>query len=271
MTAGEPYDVTVDYADHPALLPAIPGPDTTLNPYLDTVSGYYASGLSGIALLVQPVEPPSVLPRLGTQGVLVDLPYALAADPSGTSPGTLQVWLGPAAPADAVAQLTAAGLYVDRVETVAQREQELGQDGAALAFPYFVVAAALAVVLAGGALLVTAAVGARRRSYELAALRVLGAQQRTLVAASRRELVLLTVFGTAVGTASGLLAAALVLPYLPATQTGGRGRRLGVRPAWLPVLVVVATVLLVTLGLAQVAAVRIARLSVPERLREAQA
>ena len=38
-------------------------------------------------------------------------------------------------------------------------------------FPYFVVAAAFAVALAGGALLVTAAIGARRRSYELAAVR----------------------------------------------------------------------------------------------------
>ncbi len=271
LTADGPNDVTVEYADHPVVLPAIVGPDTRLNPYTGAVSGYYGAGLNGTTVLVQPVEPPSVLPRLGTKGVLVDLPYALAADPTGTTAGTLQVWLGAAAPSDAVDQLAAAGLSVDRVETVANREQELGQDGAALAFPYFVVAAALAVVLAGGALLVTAAVGARRRSYELAALRVLGAQQRTLVAASRRELVLLTVFGTAVGTAGGLLAAALVLPYLPATAPVAVLADSPAGPAWLPVLMVVATVLLVTVGLAQVAAVRIARMSVPERLREAQA
>lgn len=271
MSDVQPFDVTVDYADHPAVLPAILGPDTALNAYTGTVSGYYAAGLSGTSLLVEPVEPPSVLPRLGVSGVLVDLPYAMAADESGTTTGTLEVWLGAAAPPDAVDRLVAAGLSVDRVETAASREMELGQDGAALAFPYFVVAAALAVVLAGGALLVTAAVGARRRSYELAALRVLGAQQRTLVAASRRELVLLTVFGTAVGTAAGLLAAALVLPYLPATRPVGVLAGSVSGPAWVPVLVVVASVLLVTVGLAQAAAVRIARMSVPERLREAQA
>ena len=269
--ANKPFDVVAEYADHPAVLPALPGPDTELNTYVGTLTGSYASGLSGASALVHLSEPPSVLPRLGTDGLLVDLPYALASDPAGTTQGSLQVWLGTAAPADALQQLADAGLAVGKVETVAEREQELAQDGASLAFPYFVLAAVLAVVLAGGALLVSAAVGARRRSYELAALRVLGARSRMLVAASRRELVLLIGFGVVVGTAAGLGAAWLVLPYLPATKPVPIiGNTVG-GPAWLPVLAVVVGVLVVTLALAQVAAVRIARMSVPERLRESQA
>ena len=260
-----------EFADHPAVLPALASPGAALDAYEGPTGGSYATGLSGGTLLVQPGAVPSFLTRSGSRGVMVDLGYAAAADPSGTTIGEVQVWLGAAAPADAVARLGAAGLVVTRVETVQAREAELSRDGNALAFPYFVVAAAFAVALAGGALLVTAAIGARRRSYELAAVRLLGAGQRTLEAAGRRELLALMVFGTVVGCLAGLLGARLVLPSLLGTEASSAAGTLPEGPAWLPVVAVLVVVLGVAALLAHLAARRIARLSVPDRLREAEA
>ncbi len=266
-----PRDVLASWADHPALLPTLNGPAVTLNPYAGDSGGSYAAGLSGSTILVSPLPTTAVVPRLGDAGIMSDLTNALAVDPRGTSVGTSQVWLGPEAPVDALERLSAAGLTATQVETVRFRTEQLAQDGTALAFPYFVVAAVLAVILAGGALLVTAAVGARRRAYELAALRILGARWRTLVGAGRRELALLTLFGCLVGFVAGLVAASLVFPFLPSTAPNPAYGITSPGPAWLPVLVLVGIVVVVALLLAHLAARRIARMSVPELLRETQA
>ncbi len=271
LTSNLPRDVIMTYGDHPALLPALLAPSTQLNPFPGASGGSYGNGLSGATVIVDPLVGHSVLPRLGQSGALVDLDLALRADPRGTTQGSVQVWLGPEAPPDALDRLAAAGLEPEQVETVTGRQDELAQEGSALPFPYFVMAAVLAVVLAGGALLVTAAVGARRRAYELAALRILGAPMRTLVAAGRRELLLLTVFGTIVGAAAGLAGAALVLPSLPATAPSLWAPDHGTGPVWAPVAAVVAAALVLAVVAAQVAAVRIARMSGFDRLRETQA
>ncbi len=266
-----PRDVFASWADHPALLPTFNGSSVNLHAYAGDSGGFYAAGLSGTTILVSPIGGSSILPRLGVSGIVSDLTNAWATDPRGTSVGTSQVWLGAAAPPDALQQLGASGLTVTRVETVEGRSKELAQDGTALPFPYFVVAAVLAVILAGGALLVTAAVGSRRRAYELAALRILGASRRTLVSAGRRELALLTLFGCIVGVVAGLAAAWLVLPFLPSTAPNAAYGVTSTGPAWPPVLVLVGLVVVAALVLAHLAARRIAQMSVPELLRETQA
>jgi predicted lysophospholipase L1 biosynthesis ABC-type transport system permease subunit len=206
-----------------------------------------------------------------TEGVLVDLPYALLAAQAPAAVLPTYVWLGPHAPADAVTLLTQAGLRVEGSESVAQRRAELDRDGTALALEIFIVAAFAAVVLAGGALLASTTAAARRRSYELAALRVLGARDRILVRAGRREQLALTFVGLGLGVGSGLLGAWLAIPALPAVDGTGVLLQPHRGPAWLAVGVVALVFLVIGWAVAPAAASRTVRLARLERLREAEA
>ena len=80
----------------------------------------------------------------------------------------------PPAPAGCPRRPRSAGAHVG-TETLAARRGELGRDAPSLALILSLVAAVLAALLAVGTVLATAYVGGRRRSYELAALRSLGA------------------------------------------------------------------------------------------------
>ena len=142
--------------------------------------------------------------------------------------------------------------------------------GTALALGIFLIAALAAVILAGGALLTTTTAAARRRSYELAALRVLGAKDRMLVAAGRRELLALTVVGTVIGVACGLVGARLAIPAIPAVDGSGVLVHANRGPAWSAVLAVACVVLAVGWVVAQVSARRTVRLARLDRLREAE-
>ena len=67
------------------------------------------------------------------------------------------------------------GLDVVSVDTIAEREAELDRSGGALSLRLFLLAAVVALILGAGTLLANAYVVIRRRAYELAALRALGA------------------------------------------------------------------------------------------------
>ena len=108
----------------------------------------------------------------------------------------------------------------------------------------------------------------RRRAYELAALRALGADRRVLVRSARREQVVLATTGTALGLVAGLIAAAFALPALLGNGESGLPVWLG--PAWLPVLALVVIVLLALVVVADVGARRTVRDAVPDLLRQVQ-
>jgi ABC-type antimicrobial peptide transport system permease subunit len=134
---------------------------------------------------------------------------------------TQQVWLSDTAPADAVQRLDRAGLQVVDTRTTAARRALLDRSAPALGLLLFAFAAAAAAVLAAGATAVALYLSGRRRSFELAAMLVVGAPRRSLVAAAVGEQLL--VLGTALvlGVAGGLGAALLVLPAVPELPAGG--------------------------------------------------
>ena len=268
---------TVETTDVPAPLPALPGRDAPLTPFVGQIGAFFAADLAGQSLVVEPVPGRGTLPRIGTSGTLVDLESLLLTDPRSSSLVDLQVWLAPGVDARPVlARLAGSGVIpvpvggalVSGTESVAGRRAELARVGPAVGLRVYVLAAAAAVLLAVGALLTASFVTARRRSYEIAAVLALGARPRTLVRAGRSEQVVLVVLGTAVGAAAGLAAVVLALPVLGAVTAGGPVRPSSV--AWPQVLLVVLAVPAAAAALAHVAARHVVALAGPDRLREVQ-
>ncbi|MBK9739255.1 MAG: hypothetical protein IPO93_07040 [Actinobacteria bacterium] len=262
----EGESAAVEVADHPTQLPVFVGSELVGSG--GPASEATVTGLDGRALPAQLLGS-GVLPRkLGT-GALADLSSALAV--MGSAPTLLdyQVWLAADAPPSIRAALEADGYEVLAVESVDERLSELALGSDALALRLFLVAAVVALMIAAGTLLAGTYITARRRAYELAAMRSLGADQGVLVRSGRLEQVALAFIGTALGLVAGLVGAAITLPNLlmsvtdvhPAPWFG---------PAWLPVLATIVGVLLLLGLVAEVGARRTARLAQPDLLRAVQ-
>ncbi|WP_238008174.1 FtsX-like permease family protein [Dactylosporangium sp. AC04546] len=150
------------------------------------------------------------LPRLGEQGVLVDLEYAdrLAADfGAGES---LQVWLARDAPPDLPDKLRKEGLIVlgeESIDSVAERYASFGPP---LTLQFMLLSAIIGVALAAGATIIVAAVERRPRARELAALRHQGASARLVKRVSIEGYLVLV----GVSVLLGLLLAALIHAYV---------------------------------------------------------
>ncbi|MGN6087892.1 MAG: FtsX-like permease family protein [Actinomycetales bacterium] len=264
--------VIAERADHPVALPVAVGSQTSLDSFAGNPRLAYGRTIDGSDAVLQPVGARGVIPRLGSNGELADLDYAAALSGGGLKASDAQVWLAPHATDSVVRALAAHGVGVTQVESLREVRAALDRDGTALSLWLYLVAALLSVALAGGAVLTAAYVSARRRSYELAALRMLGAPRRLLIGAGVREQLLLVGTGLALGLLTGLLAAKLTLPELPAIRgTAGDGPPPQFATAWLPVLGVVLAVLVVVGTLALLATRRTVRLAALDRLREAQA
>jgi putative ABC transport system permease protein len=152
-------------------------------PVVSTASlpaGATITGLDGVATRVTEVGRVSAMPRLGTDGTLVDLEYA---DRVSTDAGLSQdpeVWLGPAAPADVLARLAGQGLVVISDVRVDAARRQLDEQGPALALRFYLLVGGLAIVLAAAGLILVAAVDRRTRAGDLAALRTQGVDRRTV-------------------------------------------------------------------------------------------
>lgn len=260
-------DAGIEVADHPADLPVVQGGPDDLGTAAEPGTRV-ATGLDGRFTAISSAGS-GVLPQLLRTGTLADLQYAV--DATGATPGGLihQVWLSGSAPANAQDMLRAAGLEVLGVDSLDQRVAELDRGGVALSLRLFALASLVALLLGAGTLLAASYVVSRRRAYELAALRALGAGRPLLVRASRRENAVLAATGILVGTVSGLAAAWLAMPALlgPSVLEGPPP---WYGPAWLAVLGLVAVVLLVLAVVADLGARRTVRHAGPELLRQVQ-
>jgi ABC-type lipoprotein release transport system permease subunit len=166
--------------------------------------------------------------------------------------------------------LAAAGLTAGSTESLAERRAELDRDGTALALLLFLVAAVVATVLSTGTVLALSYVSGRRRSYELAALRSLGAPTRVLVRAGRREQVFLVVVGVLLGTVTGVAATLATLTALPAITGAGRAP-VERAPEPLPVVLFVVAVLALVTVVAHLGARHVVAGARADLLRESQA
>ncbi len=135
-------------------------------------------GLGAAAIAQHQVARVAGLPGLGDRGSMIDLEYAdRVADDSGFAENA-QIWLGPATPANVLQLLADHGLVVREDQTSAQLRAGLDGEGPALALWFHLLAAAFAVILATGGIALVAGVDLRRRTEDLAALRLQGLRRR---------------------------------------------------------------------------------------------
>jgi hypothetical protein len=260
-------DAAIEVADHPLLLPVFQGSNIGQDGS-GSASDPVVAGLDGRFIPVQ-LAATGILPQLLRSGTLADLQLSLLAMGTAPNPLDYQVWLSSTAPDSTVAALQSAGLDILATQSVEGRTAELDRSGTALALRLFLLAALVALVLGAGTLLANAYVVIRRRAYELAALRALGAPRAVLVRAARREQVVLALTGVVLGAASGLGAAAVALPPL-ITSTGKDGPPLWFGPAWAPVLGLLVVVVVLLVVVSDIGARRTVRRALPELLRQVQ-
>jgi hypothetical protein len=131
----------------------------------------HLSGLDNQVVQIQVAGRPAMLPRLGAHGALVDIDYLERTSLSTPRRGPAEIWLGPAAPADAAERLRKAGIAVAGETGVQQARAALDRQGPALALQFHLAAAAIGIGLALGGLGLVAAVDRRQRSEDLRSLR----------------------------------------------------------------------------------------------------
>ena len=172
-------------------------------------------GLSGDPITVQGTTTLKLLPRLGTQGVLIDLAYLQSDDIAVDGAQASEVWLGPAAPADAVQRLRDAGLSILGESRIADTQAALDRSGPALALRFHIAAAVLGIGLALGGLWLVAAVDRRRRADDLRALRNQGLPRRFVRRAALWGYLWLVTGATVAGLAAATAAWGLTGDHLP--------------------------------------------------------
>jgi hypothetical protein len=191
--------------DVPSELPAIVAEQTELS-LIGTRQLVNGSTLEGGDLPFEVVGRTPTVPRTGA-GTVVDLALVSRVEPPRSAGLAFQVWLGPAAPADAVERLEAAGLVVRSVESRAERRGVLDRAEPARA-QLLLLGAGAATLFAGVAGVTTAlAASARRRAAEASALRAMAVPGRTVRGSAVLEDVLLLLPGVLAG---GVCAAVLV-------------------------------------------------------------
>ncbi len=201
----------LDFADSPTLVPVAATPQsTTAAQAHGAVYDYTGAHINYLV-----TERASPLPAVLNTGAMADLAYLRTRLPNFDRESAWTVWLGPHAPSDAIARLEHAGLLVQHQDSAAARVAQLGRQGPALGLLLLLVCAIAAAVLAVGGTAVALLSDARRRSFEMAALRVVGVPQRTLRRSAVAEQALLLGAAIVLGLPSGYAAAALVLPVVP--------------------------------------------------------
>ncbi|HEY8281842.1 MAG TPA: FtsX-like permease family protein [Leifsonia sp.] len=223
------------------------------------------------AFSVAPSGTVAVVPRLGDGGVVLARDWVVAESPSGYADLLAnEIWVGRDAPHDAVGRLRAAGVHVLSVETAARRASTLASTGPGFATPFTVAGGVTAVLLATAAVVLGIALLARRRVFELSAMRALGIRARSLRGSVLVEQGLLVVVATICGFVLAVAGVQLALPALPAyVDDPPYPAFLVQQPFGAMALVGVAIVVLLLAAVAVTAAVLDRRTSV-SALREAE-
>jgi putative ABC transport system permease protein len=257
--------------DVPATLPAVIASQTARLYPGQAANSISLTGLESTPVGVDGSSRSVTLPRLDRFGAMIDLTMALRSATQDVQLGpTYQVWLSSSAPKDILTRLRAQGITIVHSSTAASAERALQRTGPAFADNLFVVAAAAATLLAIGATVLGGLVAARRRAYELAALRAVGVAPRVLRRAVALEQGVLLGVGLLLGVAAGVAGARLALPSTPFFVSTSIGPPVehALPGATIAVLCVVLAVLLALTCV--VVSWAVARQATPDRLREAQ-
>jgi putative ABC transport system permease protein len=210
LTTQVPQRVLV--ADAPPVLPIL---RTTTAVAQETDTGWALSSPGHTETVpADSVGTLATLPGLGAKGLLVDLDYLDTAAPMGAG-GTPQVWIGPDAPADAIARLADVGLTVLGETSMDDVADLAALDGAALASRYELVSAGFAVLLVLLGLGLVAAAENTERTARTRVLRSQGVAARTLRSAARHLRLWPTLLGVLLGPPLAVAAWVVANPAIP--------------------------------------------------------
>lgn len=218
LTIDAPGDVTVSYLDTPARLPAVaagnvPGGEFSLPAFADTPTDFAI------------VERADVLPRAGDYGLLFDLDLAVRSASAGAGLADAadlryEVWAAGDAASGLAGKLADQGVRVWSTRTMANEVDHLGRRGPALGFRLYLLAGIAAAILGLGVVALSRRLGADERNAETAALRATGVRARALRRALRRERLVGLALPLAIGLATGVGSALLMLPDIPLVAAG---------------------------------------------------
>lgn len=256
-------------ADHPAVLPGVVTSEVqSLNGAATSGGVVPGQGLDGNTLNVGSAATASALPRVGADAVMVDLGLLERYQVNPLTPyASDEVWLGPAAGADALSRLRAAGLRVERVQSASAVFAALQRSAPALADDFLLVAAIIALLAAAASTLGALGANTRQRAIELTGLQVAGVPRRALTGALALESAALA--ATALfGAGAGAAAATIAIPSLPELATPALIPLRYALPGGLVIAVAAAVVAVILLAGGAVATVVLRRMS-PVLLRMA--
>ncbi|HST47568.1 FtsX-like permease family protein [Jatrophihabitans sp.] len=258
----------ISHADSPRPMPVLASP-RGLIPDAASQANLRMSDETGAVVPVAVAGSPAVLPGVLDDGVLIDITGLRQQLPAFDSEASWSIWLGPHAPADALDRLRAAGLVVEPGASYANRLDELGRQGPALALRLLVVCAIVGSILAVGGTAIAIASTGRRRTFELASLRAVGIRRRTLLGACISEQLLLLGAAVLLGVPAGYLAARWALPSVP-EFADITPVSLSYRPALTGIALFALVFGLLLAGTAVLAGRALLRAAAPARLREAE-
>jgi putative ABC transport system permease protein len=270
---GEPAIVRLTTSDLPAAPPMV-ATDTT---DLDTAEGEEADTVNGASVLgartpMRLTGEAKALPLVGSNGGLSDLTAALREYGDQASEVSItELLVADGTPASVLDEVRDLGVSLTDRRSEGEELELLRSDAFSLGWRVFLLVGVLTLLLAFLGVLALAIVQLRWRSYEVAALRVVGVRRRDLRRAIVTEYVAL--LGMAV-VGGGLAAVASLLLVLPSLDIGTVGEfdpavDFGLR--WLVMGAVLGIVLVVVLAIALWISRRTVRQGTPATLRQADA
>ena len=168
-------------------------------------------------------------------------------------------------------QVRKQGVSLTESRTEAEELEELRSDAFSLGWRVFLLVGVLTLVLAFLGVLALAIVQLRWRSYQVAALRVVGVRRRDLRRAIITEYVALLGMAVVGGALAAVASLLLVLPSLDIGAIGEFDPAVDFSLRWGVIAGVVGVVMLVVLGIALWISRRTVKQGTPAHLRQADA
>jgi putative ABC transport system permease protein len=235
---------------------------------VSTVAG---ESLNGQQVPMRVVDRVRTLPLVGTEGSLSDLETALVEfEPPAGALVTTQLLVADGTPSAVVDRVRAAGIGLSDPRSIDGTLRELRGDAFSLGLRLFLVVGVATLLIAILGVFASAVLQSRWRSYEVAALRVVGVSQRTLVRASVLEYVVLLGVAVLLGVLSAYLSLKLVLPSISLGTAAATDPAPVYATPWLVVTGVAALLFVLATLIAVLVSRRITRLGRPSTLRWAE-
>lgn len=271
VTTGEPAVIRITTTDVPAAPPMV-ATDTTV---LESVAG--PDSVAGASVLGSrtPMElagTAEALPLVGSNGGLSDLTAALREYGDLASEVLVtELLVADGTPDSVLADVRDRGVVLTDTRSESEELDDLRSDAFSLGWRVFLLVGVLTLLLAFLGVLALAVVQLRWRSYEVAALRVVGVRRRDLRRAIVTEYVALLGMAVVGGGLAAVASLLLVLPSLDigTIETFDPAVDFGLR--WTVMAAVLGVVMIVVLGIAFWISRRTVRLGTPATLRQADA